>query len=80
MQAKNLRKGGDIAEFADPKLDGEYSMEAFEIVLKLALYCTGIKQQRPSMEKVVAVLEKAHLISITANDSLDSSFRSDSFR
>ncbi|KAG1364076.1 putative LRR receptor-like serine/threonine-protein kinase [Cocos nucifera] len=51
--AKLLTQGGDISEFADPRLNGEYSMEAFEIVLMLALSCTGHKQQRPSMENVV---------------------------
>lgn len=38
-------------------------MEAFEIVLKLALSCTGHKEQRPSMENVVTRLEKALEIS-----------------
>lgn len=75
MQAKNLRKGGDIAVFADPKLNGEYSLQAFQLVLKLALCCSGLKQQRPSMGRVVAVLEKAYLISLTLN-SIDSSFQS----
>lgn len=75
MQAKHLRKGGDITEFSDPKLNGEYSVEAFQLIFKLALACTGLKQQRPSMERVVAVLEKAHLISGRVK-SLDSSFQS----
>ncbi|PIN13023.1 Serine/threonine protein kinase [Handroanthus impetiginosus] len=73
--AKNLIKGGDITEFADPKLNGVYSVEAFQLIFKLALSCTGLKQQRPSMEKVVAVLEKAHAVSETVK-SLDSSFPS----
>ncbi|KAI3467511.1 hypothetical protein Pfo_024174 [Paulownia fortunei] len=73
--AKSLIKGGDITEFADPKLDGDYSVEAFQLIFKLALSCTGLKQQRPSMEKVVAVLEKAHRISERVK-SLDSSFQS----
>ncbi|KAA8529558.1 hypothetical protein F0562_033643 [Nyssa sinensis] len=59
--AKVLTKGGNITEFADPKLNGEFSMEAFEVVVKLALSCTGLK--RPSMEQVVAKLEKALHIS-----------------
>lgn len=75
LQAKNLRKGGDVTEFADPKLNGEYSLQAFQLVLKLALCCSGLKQQRPSMGKVVAVLEKAYLISQTLK-SIDSSFHS----
>ncbi|XP_073316157.1 uncharacterized protein [Primulina huaijiensis] len=61
--AKNLMKGGDITEFADPKLNGEYSVEGFQLLFKLALSCTGLKQQRPSMERVVAVLEKARRVS-----------------
>ncbi|KAL2559744.1 putative receptor-like protein kinase [Forsythia ovata] len=61
--AKNLRKGGHVTEFADPKLNGEYSVEAFGLVFKLALSCTAPKQQRPSMEQVVAALEKSLHIS-----------------
>ncbi|XAR65057.1 Non-specific serine/threonine protein kinase [Bertholletia excelsa] len=57
--AKFLTRGGNMTEFADPKLDGEFPEEAFELILKLALSCTGIKQQRPSMEQVVVKLEKA---------------------
>ncbi|MCD9644292.1 hypothetical protein HAX54_032474 [Datura stramonium] len=57
--AKNLTKGGNIKEFADPKLEGKFSMEAFELVLKLALTSIGLKQQRPSMEQVVVKLEEA---------------------
>ncbi|OWM76054.1 hypothetical protein CDL15_Pgr009699 [Punica granatum] len=64
--AKVLTKGGNIAEFADPKLKGEYLEEAFEAVLKLALSCTGLKQQRPSMKRVVSELEKALNISSSA--------------
>ncbi|KAE8023443.1 hypothetical protein FH972_009135 [Carpinus fangiana] len=48
--ARSLTKGGDIREFVDPKLNGEYPVEAFDLILKLALSCTGIKQQRPSIE------------------------------
>ncbi|XVF02439.1 hypothetical protein REPUB_Repub04eG0175600 [Reevesia pubescens] len=61
--AKNLTRGGDITKFADPKLNGEYSLEAFDLVLKLALSCTGLKQERPSMEQVVLRLQKALNIS-----------------
>ncbi|KAF8390386.1 hypothetical protein HHK36_024912 [Tetracentron sinense] len=57
--AKFLTRGGNITEFADPKLNGEYSVEAFDLTLKLALSCTSLKQQRPSMEQVVIGLEKA---------------------
>lgn len=67
FQATLLTAGGDIEEFADPKLDGEYSTEAFDIVFKLALSCTGPKEQRPSMEQVVLRLEKALDISIQFN-------------
>ncbi|KAG8641747.1 hypothetical protein MANES_12G029800v8 [Manihot esculenta] len=62
--AKFLSRGGNITEFADPKLNGEYSVEAFDLVLKLALSCTGMKLERPSMEKVVHILENALEISM----------------
>ncbi|XP_065874684.1 probable LRR receptor-like serine/threonine-protein kinase MEE39 [Euphorbia lathyris] len=57
--AKFLSRGGDITEFADPKLNGDYSVEALDMVIKLALSCTGIKPERPSMEQVVLGLERA---------------------
>lgn len=66
VQAKILTKDGSITEFVDPKLDGEYSAEAFDLILKLALSCTSLKQQRPSMEQVVLRLEKALDISTMA--------------
>ncbi|KAF3431291.1 hypothetical protein FNV43_RR26021 [Rhamnella rubrinervis] len=62
--ARLLTAGGNIEEFADPKLNSKYSMEAFNHVFKLALSCTGPKQQRPSMEQVVLELEKALEISM----------------
>ncbi|KDP26568.1 hypothetical protein JCGZ_17726 [Jatropha curcas] len=62
--AKFLSRGGNITEFADPKLNGEFSVEAFDLVLKLALSCTGTKQERPSMEQVVLRVEKALHISM----------------
>ncbi|XP_061991007.1 probable receptor-like serine/threonine-protein kinase At4g34500 isoform X2 [Rosa rugosa] len=62
-RARGLTKGGDVMEFADPKLNREYSVAAFEIIVKLALSCTGLKQQRPRMEEVVSRLEKALHIS-----------------
>ncbi|XP_061353741.1 probable receptor-like protein kinase At5g18500 [Gastrolobium bilobum] len=61
--AKVLTRGGSITEFADPKLQGEYSEEAFDFTLQLALSCTALNQQRPSMEQVVKRLEEALLIS-----------------
>lgn len=62
-QAKFLMRGRNVIEFADAKLNGEYSVEAFDLVLKLALSCTGLKKQRPSIEQVVIQLEKALEIS-----------------
>ncbi|KAI3813156.1 hypothetical protein L1987_17873 [Smallanthus sonchifolius] len=62
--AKSVTRGGTIVGFADPKLEGEYSTEAFELVFKLALSCTGHKQERPSTGQVVETLEKAHEISV----------------
>ncbi|XP_062112480.1 LRR receptor kinase SERK2-like [Humulus lupulus] len=61
--AKSLTANGSLDDFADPKLKREYSLEAFELVFKLALSCTGHKQQRPSMKQVVSTLEKAFDIS-----------------
>lgn len=58
-QAKFLTRAGSVIEFADPKLDGEYSVEAFDLTFQLALSCTAIKQQRPSMEQVIVTLQKA---------------------
>ncbi|KZV43851.1 putative receptor-like protein kinase [Dorcoceras hygrometricum] len=71
--ARILMKGGDITEFADPKLNGEYSVEGFQLLFKLALSCTGHKHQRPSMERVVTVLEKARRVS---ERTLNTSFQS----
>ncbi|KAI3954129.1 hypothetical protein MKW98_017953, partial [Papaver atlanticum] len=64
--AKFITKGGNIAEFADPKMNGEYSNEAFNLILKLALSCTAQKQQRPSMEQVAIRLENALDMSISS--------------
>ncbi|KAJ0053307.1 hypothetical protein Pint_02681 [Pistacia integerrima] len=69
IKAKVLTRGGSIIEFADPKLNGEYSAEAFDVTLRLALSCTALKQQRPSMEQVVLTLEKALDITTTAKVS-----------
>ncbi|XVE83938.1 hypothetical protein DITRI_Ditri16bG0129100 [Diplodiscus trichospermus] len=57
--ARVLSRGGSIKDFADPKLEGEYSVEAFDLTFQLALSCTLVKQQRPSMEQVFEKLEKA---------------------
>ncbi|KAI3699792.1 hypothetical protein L2E82_44334 [Cichorium intybus] len=64
--AKSLTRGGSIIGFADPKLDGNYSAEAFELTFQLALSCTGHKIERPTMGQVVERLEEAHEISLTA--------------
>lgn len=63
-----LIREGNVLEFADPRLNGEYSLEAFDLSLKLALSCTGHKQQRPSMEQVVSRLEKALEVSMRDDD------------
>ncbi|CAK9161323.1 unnamed protein product [Ilex paraguariensis] len=57
--AKSLTRDGSIVDFADPKLHGEYSVNAFGLTFQLALSCTMLKQQRPSMEQVVVKLEEA---------------------
>ncbi|RWR83317.1 nodulation receptor kinase [Cinnamomum micranthum f. kanehirae] len=71
--AKILTRGGNIYEFVDPKLNEGYSMEAFNLTLKLALACTAHKQERPSMEQVVSRLEEALDIS-TSSESPQESF------
>ncbi|CAI0462546.1 unnamed protein product, partial [Linum tenue] len=43
---------GNLSEFGDPKLNGEYSTEAFEILFKLALSCSGCKQDRQGGNKI----------------------------
>lgn len=58
-QAKSLIRGGSIVEFVDPKLNAEYSSEAFDMTFKLAVSCTSLKRKRPSMEQVVQTLEEA---------------------
>ncbi|KAJ4850897.1 hypothetical protein Tsubulata_035642, partial [Turnera subulata] len=67
--AKSLIKGGSIAEFVDPKLEGEYSAEAFDLTFQLALSCTSLDQQRPTMEQVVLKLEEALNVSTRAKSS-----------
>ncbi|GMN42484.1 hypothetical protein TIFTF001_011686 [Ficus carica] len=67
--AKVLTRGGNITDFADPKLEGEYSAEAFALILELALSCTSLKRQRPSMEEIVVKLEEALDISTNAKAS-----------
>ncbi|KAK9925261.1 hypothetical protein M0R45_033590 [Rubus argutus] len=67
--AKGLNRSGSINEFADTKLDGEYSEEAFNLTLQLALSCTALRQQRPSMEQIVVRLEQALNISTQAKAS-----------
>ncbi|XP_020416128.1 proline-rich receptor-like protein kinase PERK3 isoform X1 [Prunus persica] len=67
--AKGLNRSGGINDFADPKLQGEYSAEAFDLTLQLALSCTALKQRRPSMEQIVATLQEAHDMSTEAKAS-----------
>ncbi|CAN1187512.1 Receptor-like protein kinase THESEUS 1 [Linum perenne] len=76
-KASFLAANGKVAEFADPKLNGEYSLEAFELVFKLAISCSGRKQDRPTMETVVTKLEKALKISTRSSNerSMDISMR-----
>lgn len=72
--AKSIsKKGNCIVGFADPKLNGEYSPEAFDQIFKLALSCTSVKQLRPLMEQVVLILEEAFEISSRAMSSTTNS-------
>ncbi|KAK7361895.1 hypothetical protein VNO77_03986 [Canavalia gladiata] len=57
--ARDIARGSDVSEFVDPKLKGEVSVEAFDMVLKLALSCIGLKRQRPSIDQVLYNLAKA---------------------
>ncbi|KAG9448716.1 hypothetical protein H6P81_008681 [Aristolochia fimbriata] len=57
--AKHLVREGDMSGFADPKMKGEFSKEAFDITLLLALSCTGQALQRPTMGEVITRLEEA---------------------
>lgn len=53
----NCWKKGSILETSDPKLDGNYSVEEMELVLKLALLCSHpTPEKRPSMRQVVQFL------------------------
>ncbi|GLJ13051.1 hypothetical protein SUGI_0204090 [Cryptomeria japonica] len=50
----------DPSKYADPRLNGEYSREAFVILLKLAVLCTASSSQgRPRMSQVYKEIEKA---------------------
>ncbi|KAL4568501.1 hypothetical protein LXL04_024114 [Taraxacum kok-saghyz] len=75
--AKTLTRSGSMTEFADPKLNGDYSSKAFKLMVNLAVSCIGMKQQRPMMEQVVVGVEKALDISIR-DRSLTPSFSTDS--
>jgi serine/threonine protein kinase len=77
--ASMLIREGNVSEFADPRLNGDYSAEAFDLSLKLALSCTGHKQQRPSMEQVVSRLEKALEVSMGDDDKGNNNSFVDSF-
>ncbi|TMW93057.1 hypothetical protein EJD97_012243 [Solanum chilense] len=59
FQAKSLLRERRAVEFVDPKLYGDYSTDAFQLTLELAISCIAPKQQRPSIEKVVDKLEEA---------------------
>lgn len=61
--ARSLTRDGDVREFVDPRLAGDCPVEAFDLILSLALSCTGLKRQRPSIEQVVSRLEEALAIS-----------------
>ncbi|CAI9752654.1 unnamed protein product [Fraxinus pennsylvanica] len=58
-QAKSLTKYGSTAEFADPKLHGEYSVEALKLKFELALSRMALKQKRPSIGQIIVKLEEA---------------------
>ncbi|XP_048325071.2 L-type lectin-domain containing receptor kinase SIT1-like [Ziziphus jujuba] len=51
-------KRGAILDASDPKLDGNYSAEEMELVLKLGLFCSqSMPAMRPSMRQVMQYLD-----------------------
>lgn len=53
MQAKPLMESGNLAQLADPKLEGRYDLEQLHGVVLTASYC--VRQSpvwRPSMSEV----------------------------
>ncbi|KAK1570864.1 hypothetical protein Q3G72_008274 [Acer saccharum] len=66
FQAKFLMREGNIAEFADPKLNWEYSFEAFDFVLKLALSCTCRTKAAKAINGANAIDLKAYTGLITS--------------
>eukprot|EP01018_Ginkgo_biloba_P033843 Gb_23644 [translate_table: standard] len=74
-EAKKLSsKGGDVSTFADPRLNGNYSTEAFVSVLRIGVLCTAsTKRERPPMHDVLQYLEEAKKVnsSITVPKSPD---------
>ncbi|PKU64219.1 putative serine/threonine-protein kinase isoform X1 [Dendrobium catenatum] len=74
QMAKTVMNGGNTAEFVDLRMNGEFSMEAFNLVLKVAISCTAHRLQRPSMGEVIKKLEKALEISARNNEAFSVSF------
>nr|GMC73427.1 probable receptor-like protein kinase At5g18500 [Ipomoea batatas] len=69
-EAKSITtREGSTFGFVDPRLHGEYSVEAFEATFALALACTAPTQQRPCIKEVVTKLEEALAISMKAKAS-----------
>nr|GMC59378.1 probable receptor-like protein kinase At5g18500 [Ipomoea batatas] len=64
----STREGSTIG-FVDPRLHGEYSVEAFEATFDLALACTAPTHQRPCIKEVVTKLEEVLAISMKAKAS-----------
>ncbi|KAL0450646.1 UNVERIFIED_CONTAM: Nodulation receptor kinase [Sesamum latifolium] len=62
--AKSVMEKGSVAEFADPNLNGEYSVEAFGSIFELALLCIGHKRERPNIAQIIVKLEEALSISM----------------
>ncbi|XP_057852419.2 probable serine/threonine-protein kinase PBL28 isoform X2 [Cryptomeria japonica] len=63
--ARMVSRTGNIFDFADKKLKGYYSTDAFELVLKTALQCTSAtKLKRVGMKDILSELEEALEISI----------------
>ncbi|XP_070018808.1 probable serine/threonine-protein kinase At1g01540 [Nicotiana sylvestris] len=65
--AKSLMREKRATEFVDPKHYGDYSTEAFQLTLELAISCIEPKQNRPFIEKVVDKLEDELAIPARAN-------------
>ncbi|XP_042493982.1 probable receptor-like serine/threonine-protein kinase At5g57670 isoform X2 [Macadamia integrifolia] len=61
LWAKPLMESGDIAELADPKLEGKYDINQMDRLVLTASYCVSRSSiWRPSMTEVLQILINGH--------------------